>query len=166
MNRKKQRGQRRRLKTMFKYMNQFIPFAETDKTYEHFHVPSDMFIESSRTSGRIKTEFCRGWLKTTEQFLAQKPADIPFCKVVAVLSVPHYWNLQIIIFYDESYFQSFWDRTGPEQFWTPVKRGKSFCGSRNIATSLSEICYHERIVADQDVLEEDLWFYGDVPASE
>ncbi|MDE6699500.1 MAG: DUF3916 domain-containing protein [Acetatifactor sp.] len=141
MNRKKQRGQYRKLKTMFKYMNRFIPFAQTDKTYEHFHVPSDMF-------------------------LAQKPADIPFCKVVAVLSVPHYWNSQIIIFYDESYFQSFWDRTGPEQFWTPVKQGNSFCGSRNIATSLSEICYHERIVADQDVFEEDLWFYGDVPVAE
>ncbi|MDE6015524.1 MAG: DUF3916 domain-containing protein [Acetatifactor sp.] len=73
---------------------------------------------------------------------------------------------QIIIFYDESYFQSFWDRTGPEQFWTPVRQGNSFCGSRNIATSLSEICYHEKIVSEQEVFEEDLWFYGDVPASE
>lgn len=166
MDRKKQRGQRRKLKAMFKYMDQFVPFSETDQAYEHFHVPGDLFIESNRTSGRIKTQFCRKWLKTTEEIVARKPADIPFCRVVAVLAVPCYWSSQIIIFYDESYFQVFWKRTGPEQFWIPIRQGKSFCESRNIVTALSEICCHEKMISGDDIVETDLWFYGDVPALE
>ena len=83
---------------MFSYIDQFIPFVRTNQGYEHFHVPSDMFIESNKTSGRIKTEFCRKWLKTTEEFISQKPIDVPFCKIIAVLSVPYFWSSQIIIF--------------------------------------------------------------------
>ena len=92
LDRKKQRGQHRKLRAMFSYIDQFIPFVRTNQGYEHFHVPSDMFIESNKTRGRIKTEFCRKWLKTTEEFISQKPTDVPFCKVIAFLSVPHYWS--------------------------------------------------------------------------
>lgn len=162
MDRKRQRGQHRKLRAMFSYIDKFIPFVQTDLRYEHFHVPSDMFIESNQTSGTIKTEFCRKWLKTTEEFISQKPTDVPFCKVIAFLSVPHYWSSQIIIFYDENYFNSFWNRTGPEQFWIPTEQGYSFCKERNIATSLQEICYHEKIDDDDGVFEDDLWFYGDL----
>lgn len=163
MDRKKQRGQHRKLKTMFSYIDQFKPFSQMDRGYEHFHVPSGMFIESSRTRGTIKTQFCRKWLNTTEMFISQKPTDIPFCKVIAVLSVPNYWSSQIIIFYDEDYYNSFWNRTGPEQFWIPVKQEHSFCKERNISTSLQEICYHEKIVNDDGVFEDALWFYGELP---
>ena len=66
MDRKKQRGQRRRLKTMFGYIDQFVPFSDTEQKYEHFHVQSSPFIEINRTSGSVKTTFCRKWLETAE----------------------------------------------------------------------------------------------------
>lgn len=68
LNKKKQRGQHRKLKTMFKYIDKFTPFTETNQSYEHFHVSSDTFIDSSRTSGKIKTKFCRKWIDDDEIF--------------------------------------------------------------------------------------------------
>ncbi|MDQ0362280.1 DUF3916 domain-containing protein [Breznakia pachnodae] len=107
MDKKKQRGQGRRLNGMLKHINEFTPFLETDDRYEHFHVPSSMFIESNKTSEKVKTAFCREWLRKTESFISKKPKDLSFCKIVAVISVPYYWSSQIIIFYDEEYYNSF-----------------------------------------------------------
>ena len=44
--RKKQRGQNRKLKRMFDDIDKFQPDWNNDERYEHFHVPSDPFIES------------------------------------------------------------------------------------------------------------------------
>lgn len=162
MDKKKQRGQGRRLNRMLKHINEFTPFLETEDRYEHFHVPSSMFIESDKTSGKVKTAFCREWIKITESFISLKPEDLQFCKIIAVISVPYYWSSQIIIFYDEEYYNSFWNRNGPEQFWEPIKQKYSFSKERNIETSLNEICYHEKII-DDEVFECDLWFYGEYP---
>lgn len=161
MDRKKQRGQGRKLKMLLRRINEFTPFLETDDNYDHFHVPSDPFIDSLKTRGRIKTEFCRAWISTTERFILQKPNDLPFCKVMAVISVPYYWNSQIIIFYDENYYNNFWDRTGPEQFWTKIDQEYSFCKERNIKTAVREMCYQEKMI-DDELFVNDLWFYGEL----
>lgn len=164
MNRKKQRGQRRRLKAMFRNIDSFVPFSKTDLHCEHFHVPSGDFIDSDKTYGSVKTSFCRKWLETAKRFISEKPEEHGFCKIVAVLDVPNFWSSQIIIFYDESYYESFWDRTGPEQFWTFTQKKRSLSKERNIVTSLREMCYHEKIVEeDGEIFECDLWFYGDLP---
>ena len=163
MDRKKQRGQRRKLKTMFKYIDSFVPFSEAEQDFEHFHVPSDTFIESLKTSGKVKTAFCRKWLETTEKFINQKNAKQGFCKIVAMISVPNYWLSEIIIFYDESYYDSFWNRNGSEQFWTIAQGKKSFCKERNINTSLREMCYNETVIEEDGTYKRALWFYGDLP---
>ncbi|MDE5985621.1 MAG: DUF3916 domain-containing protein [Eubacterium sp.] len=162
MDKKKQRGQQRKLKRMFGYIDDFTPFADIECGYEHFHVPSSQFIDSRQTSGKIKTAFCRKWLEAAGKFISQKPIDLQFCKVVAVIDTAGYWNSQIIIFYDEEYYKSFWQRTGPEQFWIPIEKSKSFCKIRNITTTLPEIGYVEKIAEDNNIIQSELWFYGDV----
>ena len=170
MDKKKQRGQKRRLKAMLRDIDLFVPFTHMDRVYEHFHVPGGLFrsvfIGSDQTSGKIQTEFSRKWLETTERFISQKPIDIPFCKIVALISVPDFEGSQIIIFYDEKYYHSFWNRTGPEQFWDLTIHKYSFCKQRNIQTSLKEGCWHERMIDEEDGEEfhSDLWFFGDLPA--
>lgn len=162
MFRKKQRGQTRKLNTVFKCIDNFNPFINIDTEYEHFHFPGGFFIAMDKTSGKIKTAFCRKWLQTTEKFIMQKPKDISFCKVVAVISDPNYYSSQIIIFYSEEYYNSFWDRNGPYQFWTPIQSEYSFCRRRNIKTFFAEKGYHERLV-DEEMYETDLWYYGELP---
>ena len=149
---------------MFKYIDSFVPFSEIEQAFEHFHVPSDPFIESFKTSGKVKTAFCRKWLETTEKFIDQKPKNQGFCKIVAIISVPNFWLSEIIIFYDEDYYNSFWNRNGSEQFWTMKQDKDSFCKERNIDTSLQEMCYCETIIEENRTYKRDLWFYGDLPS--
>ena len=163
MNHKKQRGQRRKLKTLCNHINQIRPFENTDYQYEHFHVPCDQFISSPKTSGKVKSAFCKRWLEKTDEIIEQKPCDLPFCRVVAVIDELDLWNSQIIIFYDENYYSSFWQRNSLKQIWTPIlNHSKSFIQERNIESKLKEKGYYETI-SDIDFFHKTiLWFYGDV----
>ena len=160
---KKQRGQKRRFKALVKNIDRFKPFMDITGSYEHFHVPCGPFISSPKTSAKIKTAFCKAWLDKTEEIIKQKPASLPFCKVITMINESNLWNSQIIIFYDKDYYEGFWVRNTEEQKWTLINdNSKSFIKKHNIQTELSEIGYKE-IISDDDFFEiSNLWFYGDI----
>jgi hypothetical protein len=160
----KQRGQSRRAKSLLSNIDRITPYADTGGRYEHFHVPCGPFISSPKTSGTIKTDFCRAWLEKTALILEQKPKELSFCKVVALIDTADLWESQIIIFYDESYYREFWSRDSEEQTWTPLSENNgSFAKARNMKTSLKEKGYLE-LRRDEGVSRRSvLWFYGDVP---
>ncbi|MBQ6796694.1 MAG: hypothetical protein IJP10_01645 [Clostridia bacterium] len=62
MQRGKSRGQKRKLNALLKRMNAFEPFSKTGEAMEHFHVPCEEWLSMPKTSGKIKTEFCRKWI--------------------------------------------------------------------------------------------------------
>ena len=159
---KKQRGQKRRLRALLRNIDRFSPFADTDVRYEHFSVPSGPFISSPKTSGKIKTAFCKAWLAKTAQIIAQKPADLSFCRVVALLHEPDFWQSQIIVVYDRSYYDSFWIRDGEVQRWIPIDGGRSPVKERHIETDLPEKGYLEILTDGDSVRKSALWFYGEV----
>ena len=162
--RKKQRGQWRRCEALLRRIDAFVPFAKTDGAYAHFHVPCDRaFLESRKTHGSVRTAFCRKWLETAARFILAKPPKLSFCRVVAVLCVPEYAASQLIIFYDEAYFKSFWERKTPQQRW--VKLGdarRSLVRARKITTSLTECGYLEEVQDEAVVRRDFLWFYGEL----
>ena len=160
---KKQRGQKRKIRVLLNNINQIYPFQNTDCEYEHFHVPLSRFISSSKTSGKIKTAFCKAWLDKTAEIIEHKLNCFPFCKVVAVLDELALGNSQIIIFYDESHYNSFWLRDSNEQTWHPItKQGKSFIQERHIVSALKEKGYYETIIDEDFTSKTTLWFYGDI----
>ncbi len=73
-----------------------------------FTYHADHGFSKPKTSGKIKTAFCKKWLEKTEEIIGNKPKDLPFCKVVAAITYPDVRESQIIIFYDEEYYNSFW----------------------------------------------------------
>ena len=163
MDRKKQRGQKRKLKALLKNVDNFTPFKNTSDLYERFLAPCGVFISSPKTSPKIKTSFCKAWIQTTENFIIQKPKDLPFCKVVAMINSTDLWYSQIIIFYDEEYYSSFWDRATQEQSWTLINPSKkSFIKEHNIITDLKEVGYLETITDIDYIQKSMLWFYGDI----
>ena len=150
---KKQRGQRRKLKVLCNNINQIHPFENTDYQYEHFHVPCDQFISSPKTSGKIKTEFCRAWLKKTAEIISEKPVNLNFCKVIAMIDERDLWRSQINIFYDADYYNSFWSRDSAEQKWSGnIKKCRSFLKEG----------YTEILNDDNQKTKNTLWFYGDI----
>lgn len=161
--RKKQRGQKRKLNLLLNNIEQIVPFQDTCARYEHFHVPCGTFIQSPKTSGKVKTAFCRAWLAKTAEIMAQKPQGISFCKVVSMIDVPHLWESQIIIFYDRAYYDSFWNRDSAEQTWIPIKsQHLSLAKGRGIESKLAEKGYVETICEDDFSQKSVLWFYGDI----
>lgn len=162
-NRKKQRGQYRKLNTLLKNIDSFVPFQRTNEGFEHFHVPSSAFISSPKTYGKVKTAFCRKWLETTEKFIEQKPSELSFCKIVAVIDESDLWYSQIIIFYSKDYYDAFWKRKGPEVKLELIKdKNISFIKSRNIKTHLFEKGYREMIFEDDFCSQSTLWLYGEL----
>lgn len=163
--RKKQRGQKRRLKVLIDNMQYFTPFENVSWRYIKFGVPGDPFISLPKTSGKIKTEFCRAWLEKTAEIIRQKPDDIGFCKVVASINENDLWQSKITIFYDEEYYDCFWNRDVEYQTWEPIDESSvvSFVKKHNIKTSLKEKAYLETIVDEEDGNKKSmLWFYGEI----
>lgn len=160
--RKKQRGQKRKLNQLLKYVNKFTLDGNIDDTYEHFHVPcANSFIDSPKTRGNIKRKFCQLWLDKTQYFIKNKPSNAVFCKVVCSISPNCLWDSQIIIFYDEQYYNSFWNRDSEYQSWTKITN-KSYKDSYLLNTNMDEVGYFETINDEDCSYKGELWFYGEV----
>ncbi len=163
MDRKKQRGQRRRINTLFHMIDELTPFQKQENMYEHFHVPGSPWIEAPKTSSKIKTLFIKKWLEKTSEFIENKPQKLYFCKVVAVVDCQHLWSSQIIIFYSEDYYKTFWDRKRQYQRWDCIDSKEiSLVKSRNIEISLFEKGYIETIIDEGLIIRSVLWFYGEL----
>ena len=161
---KKVRGQKRKLKKLINNIDQIDQsraFSDRSRQMNHIHVPGTSWIEMPGTNGKVKTEFCKAWIRKAEELIAQKPKDVGFCKVVANIDYPDLWSSQIVIFFDEVYYKTFWDRKGPYQRWDRMDEGKSFVADRGITTELVETGYIETLYEESDCYRSTLWFYSD-----
>lgn len=160
--RKKQRGQKRKLKRMFTIIDQWTPNWDSEEPYEHFHVPSDAFIQSKKTSNRNKKRFCEKWLATAETWSKQRADSLASCRVVAMLAIPNLWDSELILFYDEATAFAFFHRNSKEERWIPIHK-ESLVKRMGIATNLPELGI-KCVYGEEDLKESNvLWFYGDVP---
>lgn len=162
-NRKKQRGQWKKLEALCIWMEELTPFLQMDQPFEHVHIQCAGLLNHPKTSGKLKTLFCQKTIEITEKWIAQKPTGIPFCRVVAMIETPNFENSQLIIFYDQTYFDSFWKRHDEEQTWIPMSNKYSFSQSRGLKTALNEMGYHEVVIDEKERFESNLWFYGELP---
>ena len=156
--RKKVRGQKRKLNALLQRIDDMVVPSGRSGSMKHIHVPSSQWIEMPKTSGKVKTAFCKKWISKTEEFINLTEKSERFCKVVAVIDYPELWNSQIIFFYDEGYFNSFWDRKGPYQTWTRLD-GEAFAAERGIRTELLETGYLEEIIDEDSSYRGFLWIY-------
>jgi len=160
---KKQRGQKRKLAQLLKNIENIEAYSKTGERYEHFLVPCFQgFINSKKTNIRIKREFCKKWIESTEKIIQEKPSTLAFCKVVCLICIPSLWDSQIIIFYKKEYYDSFWKREGPEQVWERIPNSSSFVDEHGIKTHLNEVGYLETIEDEDISTRSTLWFYGEI----
>ncbi len=167
--RRKQRGQKRKLKRLIEYVSEFETSYTSKYPYECFRTPCSLdFINSKKTYGKIKTEFCRAWLNKTKEFIEQKPDNNKFIKIVAHINTEDLWGAQINIFYDEEYYLNFFKRnTNLDEH--KLIDNKSLKSMRNISSDLSEIGFKENYSyydEDEDTyitICNELWHYGEFP---
>ena len=162
----KSRGQGRKYKRLLKYIAEIEPYIDKEEIeewgFEHFHVPCPVWLDMPRTSSKIKTAFCKAWIRKTEEILKAKPKNFEFCKVVCAICIPYVRDSQIIIFYNQKYYETFWNRHGDYQNWSKIPDGRSLMKERNIVTDLKEYGFKE-ILTDEDYTSvSQIWFYGEV----
>ena len=162
----KSRGQRQKFKRLLKNIDAIRAYRYVDEMnkcgFEHYHVSGSVWIDMPKTSSKIKTAFCKAWIRKTEEILKAKPESLEFCKVVCMLDIPNLYSSQIIVFYDQEYYESFWGRHDSYQEWSKLPDSKSLMRDRNIVTDLKEVGFKE-IIRDEDyTCVSDLWFYGEV----
>lgn len=159
---KKIRGQRRKLNRLIKRIDDFTIDYPYPYHYDHFHVPcAENFISNPRIGEFVKKAFCQSWIEKTQLFIQQKPNDAEFCKIVCVLETKNLWSSQIIIFYDELYYNSFWNRNDEYQKWIPIEN-RSFKIEKELKTDMIELGFKEIIVEDDYNYTTELWFYGEI----
>ena len=162
----KSRGQRQKYLRLLKNIAEIAPYRDIEEInewgYEHFHVPCPVWLDKPKTSSKIKTAFCKAWIRKTEEIINAKPKDLEFCKVVCCLCIPHLRNSQIIIFYDQKYYDSFWNRRGGYQDWSRTPEGMSLIKERNIVTELKEFGFKETLTDEDYTVVQHIWFYGEV----
>ena len=158
----KQRGQGRKLKSLLNYIDGFVPFEETKDKYDHFHVPcSSDFISNPKTRSKIRTAFLKKWIETTEKWIEEsKTQAFPFCKVVTVIDEGNLWESQIIIFYDKSYYDNFFERNDEGQIWTQLDNKKSFIKRHGLQTHLTEVCICQKYTDEDYFFESFMWVYS------
>lgn len=157
----KTRGQKRKLNRLLNDINKIQPLFDYAGEYEHYHVPCGWWISEPKTSSTVKTEFCKKWLDRTQEIINFKPQNDKFCRIVADITNPNFWSSQIIIFYDENYYNNFFNRTGPYQTWTLIEE-RSFMKSRGIKSGLKEKGYVEVLNDEDGSYKCEIWFYGEI----
>lgn len=165
MNKKKQRGQRRKLERLIRYLEDSTKnFPIPEDKYVHWHMPcAESFIDSIKTSRKIKTRAMQCMIDCTHHLYTIKPDTIEFCRVVCMIAYPYLWASQIIVFFNKEYFDNFFDRNSLEQSWTVISN-KSMKGTRNLqtASNFTEVGYLEEIHNDEKIHKCELWFYGEL----
>ena len=162
----KSRGQRQKFKRLLKNIAEIEPYKNieeiNERGFEHFHVPCSVWLDKPKTSSKIKTAFCKAWIRKTEEIIKAKPKEFEFCKVVCGLCIPNVQNSQIIIFYNQKYYESFWNRHGDYQDWSRTPDELSLMKERNIVTELKEFGFKETLTDEDYTIVSHIWFYGEV----
>lgn len=159
--RKKIRGLKRKhilLKKRISQMCAFFPNEE--EKYWHMSMPcSDLILDYPKVRRKYKINIVRFLIDQTEHLNSIKPTN-RFAKTVCCLPIEHLWNAQIIIFFDEDYYETFFNRKGEYQKWTEIDIKNSIKKHGFVFNDLSKFRgYHEVINDDEDLFEQDIWFF-------
>lgn len=159
--RKKQRWYRRECRRLLRFIDGFKPSYSCEEpfNYETIKLYANLFF---KPKGSFRRELVAALLQKTEEIIADKPADLGFCKVVLAVHEQNVAWSNITLFFDKEYYRDFWNRSDIQfQKWTKVNE-PSFAKSLSLETDLNECCYLEEVKNDEDDYKQKIWFYGEI----
>lgn len=169
LKKKKIRGARRKynklLERLVSTTNDF-PDLE-NQLYWHLHMPcSDLLLNSPKTPSYIRSGCIKTIIERTKYLINIKPHSMRNSKVVAAISIPYLWDSQIIVFNDNEYFNSFFDRNDKHHKWLPISNEDTsrFLNKWSISTTGDlEIKGYKEIICDDDYnYQGEIWFIGEL----
>ncbi|MDP4177371.1 MAG: DUF3916 domain-containing protein [Bacillota bacterium] len=167
-NKKKVRGVKHKCSSMIKSINEFtenFPQMNLNKGYYHSHIPvAQEFIDLSKTPQFVRKICIQTLLSRVKHLIDIKPKLDIKTRVVTCIQLPDLWNSQIIIFYGENYFNSFFERNSEYQKWILLPSNRDVLSKLGIAipTGLSSRGYREEIIDNDCEYISEIWFIGEL----
>lgn len=163
MERKKQRWYKREVKRVVRTIDNFYPVFNplVNQPFgdEYFKVCANLFF---KPKGKDRIEIFQHLIRKTEEMLISKPQNIGFCKIILAVYEENFSHSQILIFYENNYHNTFWDRKDIRyQKWSKVNNG-SLIARLNVMSNLTEVGYLEEVSDELGYRKQKIWFYGDV----
>ncbi len=158
--RKKQRWYRRECRRLLELIENIKPNYRPEPPFsdETIKLYGNLFF---KPKGKSRRDIMSALLQKTEQIIVAAPYDLPFCRVVLVVYENNVAWSQIILFFEERYYRTFWDRTDIRyQKWTRVYE-PSFAERMGLHTRLNGRCYLEQVCNDEENenFSQKIWFY-------
>lgn len=169
MTRARVRGLRRKCGAMIDKIDAIANEIPTEHRkgcgYWHAHLPvAQAFIDSPRTPGSVRRLCVQSIVEAADRLRSRQQARTIQCRVVAAVELPGLFNSQIIVFFGDDYFSSFFQRDTPEQRWTPLEPRRSLARewTLKVPGGFVERGFEE-VIAEEDYQHRgELWFFGDV----
>lgn len=142
-----------------------FPEVDLNYGYWHMHLPfSQIFIDSSKTPSQVRRLCIQTLIDSVKHLIEIKPKlNIP-TRVVAAINLPSLWHSQIIIFFSEDYFSSFFNRNNDYQKWIPLPDKRSIIQEWNlkIPDTFKVKGYKEEINDEDYKATSELWYIGEI----
>ncbi len=159
--RKKQRWYKRESKRIQQYLQTITPSycpQYENGVYESIKCYANLFYTPK---GKVKKALLATLLQKTEEIIANKPKDLPFCKVFLSVPAHNIAHAQISLIFDKAYYDTFWNRTDiTTQRWTKLEQ-PSLAQTWGISTTLQHCVYLEEIADECGFYRDEIWFYGE-----
>tara|TARA_B100000767_G_C19433834_1_gene397121 strand:- start:65 stop:601 length:537 start_codon:yes stop_codon:yes gene_type:complete len=167
---RKVRGQKRkfnRLKQRLHAISNFFPddsYMQDDKYY-HIHMPcSQRFVDSKNSPSTLRKECIQLLINTAYDLTKARPDSKKENKIVCFVNLPFIWNSQIIVFYDNNYYDEFFDRNSDYHRWSKLNSGVNIIDSLNLKCpdSFSVQGYKEEINDGDYKHKGQIWCIGEL----
>ena len=148
---KKFRGYRRELKRVLRVVEEYQPNwcpAEEDFREEWLDLGANRFFHPR---GKDRKALMAALLRKTEELIAVRPADLPFCKIFLFVPGGDPALAEIILIYDPA-----------DQLWIP-QEGPSLLAELGLESSLPERCVLEEFHWAGYVEQQVIWGFGELP---
>ena len=160
---KKFRGYRRELKRVLRVVEEYQPNwcpAEEDFREEWLDLGANRFFHPR---GKDRKALMAALLRKTEELIAARPADLPFCKIFLFMPGGDLGQAEIVLIYDRERFETFWLRTDPaDGLWT-LQKDRSLLTELGLSSTLPERCVLEEFHWAGYVERTLIWGYGELP---
>ncbi len=163
MERKKQRWYKREVKRVVRTIDSFYtlfnPLSNQPFCDEYFKTYANLFF---KPKGKDRIKIFQHLIRKTEEMLIRKPENIEFCKIILAVYEENFAQSQILIFYRNSDYDTFWDRKDIQyQKWSRISKD-SLIAKLHVTINLTEVGYLEEISDELGYRKQKIWFYGDV----
>lgn len=96
-----------------------FPLESKDKPFWYVHLPKNQsFIDNEQTPNYVRKQVVQALVDAAKHLLDIKPRSLKFCKVLVVPEFDNVFDSQLIVFFNEDYYNNFFDRANDYQRWS------------------------------------------------